>query len=168
MNLSRTIIVGNSGSGKSWLAERIVNHLGTPCIDLHLDLDLVYWLPGGYSVTRERNEAIRLIREAGVADRWVIEGIYGFLIDEILTRATALVWLCCEESECVANIRKRGIRRGGTEQSFASLLDWAASYRSRHGSSSYTGHATVFEKYTGEKTVLRSRSAITAFAEGLT
>jgi adenylate kinase family enzyme len=164
MNLARTIILGNSGSGKSWLAKRIASQRDAPCIDL----DSVHWQPGGYSVARERNDAIQLIREAASADQWVIEGIYGSLIDEVQADATALIWLCLDEALCVTSIRERGIRRGGSKESFAGLLDWAASYRFRHGSSSYTGHAAIFEKYAGEKTVLRSRSAVTAFAEGLT
>lgn len=163
MNLSKTIIFGNSGSGKSWLAERIARHLGAPCVDL----DFVHWLPGGFHVARERHEAIRMVRQAANADRWVIEGIYGSLIKEIESDATALVWLCLDEAECDRNIRQRGMRRDGTSHSFAALLDWAASYRSRGGSSSFIGHATVFEKYVGEKTILRSRADVTAFVDQL-
>jgi hypothetical protein len=163
MNLSRTIIVGNSGSGKSWLAERIAGHLDAPSIDL----DLVHWLPGGYNVPRERDEAIRMVRQATSADRWVVEGIYGSLISGIISDATALVWLCLDEAECVKNIRQRGVRRNGTPESLVALLGWAASYRSRHGSSSYTGHAAVFEKFAGEKTILQSRSDVRAFVEQL-
>lgn len=160
MDLSKTIILGNSGSGKSWLAKRISSHVGGSCIDL----DLIHWLPGGYSAAREREEAIRLVRQAAKAERWVIEGIYGSLIHQVQSEATALVWLCLDEAECATNIRERGIRRDGTTESFAALLAWAASYRSRLGSSSYSGHAMVFKKYGGEKTILQSRSAVTAFA----
>jgi adenylate kinase family enzyme len=164
MDLSRTIIFGNSGSGKSWLGERIARGLGVPC----LDLDSVHWLPGGYNVARERGEAIQLIREAARADRWVIEGIYGSLINEIRSNATALVWLCVDEDECVRNIRQRGIRRNGTTESFSALVDWAASYRYRQGPSSYGGHAIVFKEYNGEKIILRSRGAVTEFSKRLT
>ena len=164
MDLSRTIIFGNSGSGKSWLAERIARGLGVPC----LDLDSVYWLPGGYNVAREQDKAIQLVREAAKADRWVIEGIYGSLINEIRSHATALVWLCLDEDECVTNIRQRGVRRNGTAESFSALLNWAASYRSRQGSSSYSGHANVFQEYIGNKIVLRSCDAVTEFSKHLT
>src|SRR5262249_55856613 len=99
MNLSRTIILGNSGSGKSWLAERIASRLDASCVDL----DLIHWLPGGYNVAREREEAIQLVRQAAQSDRWVIEGIYGSLVSEVQANATALLWLCLDEAECVAN-----------------------------------------------------------------
>ena len=161
MNLLRTLIVGNSGSGKSWLAERIANRMGSPCIDL----DSIHWLPGGYNVARERNEALQLLRDAAKADRWVIEGIYGSLVNEIRTESTALIWLCLDEAECVENIRQRGIRRGGDAASFAALLDWASTYRSRQGPSSYIGHQKLFDDYGADKRVLRSRNAVTAFLD---
>lgn len=163
MDFSRTIILGNSGAGKSWLAEHVANHLAAPWIDL----DLIHWLPGGYGTARVRDEAIRLTKEAAKADRWVIEGIYGVLANEILSEATALIWLCLDEDECMRHIRERGIRREGTVESLVALLDWTASYRSRQGSSSYAGHASVFNLFPGDKTILRSRCAVTTFAREL-
>ncbi|MGI4848455.1 MAG: adenylate kinase [Janthinobacterium lividum] len=160
MNLSRTIILGNSGSGKSWLAERLARHLGVSCIDL----DFIYWLPGGFSAARDRGEAVQMLRQASTTARWMVEGIYGSLIDEILPDATALVWLCLDEAQCVANIRQRGMRRNATREAFAALLDWAQTYSTRQGSSSFSGHAAIFENFAGEKKILRSRSAVTAFA----
>ena len=161
MDLSRTIIIGNSGSGKSWLASRIAFRLRTQ----YINLDLIHWLHGGYSVVRERDEAIRLVKKAAESNRWVIEGIYGFLIDEIKSDATALVWLCLDDAACVMHIRQRGIQGNGTVEAFSALQNWAASYRSREGSRSYSGHAVVFKKYMGEKIVLRSRNCVTKFAK---
>jgi len=163
MDLLRTLIVGNSGSGKSWLAERIANRLGS----LSVDLDSIHWRPGGYNVPRERNEALQLLRDAAKADRWIIEGIYGSLVNEIRNDSTALIWLCLDEAECVENIRHRGIRRGGDAVSFAALLDWASTYRSRQGPSSYIGHQKLFDEYRGDKRVLRSRDDVMAFVDHL-
>jgi adenylate kinase family enzyme len=163
MDLSRTIIIGNSGSGKSWLAERIATRLSAS----YVDLDLIHWLPGGYNVARERDDAIRLVRQAARADRWVIEGIYSSLVKEVQSDATALLWLCPDAAECISNIRERGIRRNGSPESFAALLDWAATYRSRNGSSSYIGHEATFNGYLGDKKILRSRDAVTEFARRL-
>lgn len=118
MDLHRTLIVGNSGSGKSWLAERIASRLGA----LHVDLDSIHWLPGGYNAPRERSEALHLLGEAAKADRWVIEGIYGSLINEVRNDSTALIWLCPDEAECVENIRQRGI--AAEETRFHSPLCW--------------------------------------------
>ncbi|WP_374692808.1 hypothetical protein [Burkholderia sp. SCN-KJ] len=92
------------------------------------------------NAAHERNEAAQLLRDAAKADLWVIEGTYGSLVNEICTDFTALIWLCLDEAECVENIRQRGIRRRGDAASFAASLDWASTYRSRQGPSSYIGH----------------------------
>ncbi|WP_073469183.1 adenylate kinase [Rhizobacter sp. OV335] len=162
MNLTRTLIIGNSGSGKSWLAERIAGSLQAP----HLDLDLIHWEPGGFNVARGRERAIELAREAATgSSSWVIEGIYGWLAREVTSMTTALIWLCLDEAECAVNLKQRGVRRGGTDDSFNALLSWSETYRTREGSSSHSGHERLFNDFPGAKTCLRQRSEVTAFAD---
>ena len=159
MDLTRTIVIGNSGSGKSWLAERVAANLSVPWVDL----DLIHWEPGGYDIARNSEQAMALAKRAAALDRWVIEGIYGWLVREVESNATALVWLCIDEAECVANIRNRGVRRGGSEGSFNALLQWAETYRTRKGSSSYSAHEAIFDNFFGPKRCLRDKSEVTAF-----
>jgi adenylate kinase family enzyme len=163
MNLNRTLVIGNCGSGKSWLAAHIAKHLRATWVDL----DLIHWLPGGCDVMRDREEAIELAAHASQADRWVIEGIYGWLVEPVQPRATTLVWLCIDEGECAANIRQRGMRRNGSAESFDALLQWAQTYRTRSGSSSYAAHEAIFNGFAGEKKQLRSRAEVTDFANTL-
>lgn len=159
MDLTRTIVIGNSGSGKSWLAEQIAKQLDAPW----LDLDLIHWEPGGYKIARNREAATTLIKDAAISNSWVIEGVYGWLVNEIESKATALVWICVDEAECIANIRHRGVRGGGSDESFNSLLNWARSYRSREDSSSCSAHKRIFENFSGTKTCLSSKREVTAF-----
>lgn len=161
MNPTRTVVIGNSGSGKSWLSEQLAISLGSTW----LDLDLFNWEPGGYNVARKREDVIALARDAASAERWVIEGIYGWIVSEILSHATMLVWIGVDEVECVENIRRRGLRRGATAQSFAELLEWAQTYRSRTGSSSYAAHEAIFDSFAGGKDYLGTRAQVTGFAE---
>ncbi|NPE61243.1 hypothetical protein HLB27_09135 [Dickeya dadantii] len=140
--LRRTLIMGNSGSGKSWLAEQLAARLQAPAIDL----DLINWEPGGYGQARERELVKAEARELAQAECWIMEGVYGWLMQEVVQQATALIWLDIPVDECLNNIRQRGLRRGGDEAALAELLRWAGEYRERQSNSSFSGHQRVFEQ----------------------
>jgi adenylate kinase family enzyme len=157
-DLSRTVILGNGGSGKSWLAGRLARSLGSQVIDL----DEVHWLPGGYGARRDPIEAGSAVRKLAAADRWVIEGVYGWLATEALPRATALLLLDFPVDECVENVQARGVRRGGDEASHMALITWIREYRTRENSNSFKGHSEIFEAFTGPKARLVSRTDLDA------
>ncbi|MBD9590757.1 adenylate kinase [Pseudomonas sp. PDM03] len=159
MDLIRTLIIGNSGSGKSWLAERLASQLQIPWVDL----DAIQWLSDEHSIARPRAEALGMARIAADEERWVIEGVYGWIASELIHRATALIWLCIDDEECVANIRLREANRDEQDESLIALLDWAGSYRARECSSGLAAHRQLFEGFAGSKIKLMNRSEITAF-----
>ena len=165
MDLTRTLIIGNSGSGKSWLAKQLAGYLHVPWVDL----DSIHWLSDEHSIARPRAEALGMARVAANDERWVIEGVYGWMVSELIHRATALIWLCVEDEECVANIRQREAKRGENDALLIALLDWAGSYRTREGSSGYAAHQRLFDGFGGSKLQLMGRGEVTAFIlmEGL-
>ncbi|MGH8376260.1 MAG: adenylate kinase, partial [Pseudomonas sp.] len=73
MDLTRTLIIGNSGSGKSWMAQRLTEQLRVPWTDL----DRIHWLSDEHSIPRPRAEALAMARIAAEQERWGIEGGYG-------------------------------------------------------------------------------------------
>ncbi len=156
MDLTRTLIIGNSGSGKSWLAQRLAEQLRVPWTDL----DRIHWLSDEHSIARPRNEALGMARGAASEERWVIEGVYGWIVSEILHRATALIWLCVDDEDCVANIR---LRETQDDERLVALLEWAGSYRTRDDSSGFAAHQRLFEGFTDSKTQLMDRAEITDF-----
>jgi adenylate kinase family enzyme len=157
MNLTRTLIIGNSGSGKSWLAQRLAEQLHAPWTNL----DQIHWLSDEHSIARPRNEALGMARGAASEERWVIEGVYGWIVSEILHQATALIWLRIDDVDCVANIRRR---EANDDERLTALLEWANSYRSRDDSSSFAAHQRLFEGYAGSRIQLMDRKEITDFA----
>lgn len=161
MDFLRTLIIGNSGAGKSWLADRLAEKYGSP----HIDLDSLHWLGTGYNEARERSEAIALVKSAASQGQWTIEGIYGWLVSEIAANATALIWLCPDEEECIKNIQQRGRRGNASEQSFSELLDWAKTYRLRNGSSSFSVHQRIFEEFSGTKYMFSARTEVSRFLD---
>jgi adenylate kinase family enzyme len=159
MNLTRTLIIGNSGAGKSWLAKRLAEHLHAPWIDL----DRVHWMSDECSIARPRAEALGMARMLADEEHWVIEGAYGWIVSELIHRATALVWLCVEDEHCVANIRQRENRQADDELLIA-LLEWSGSYRVREDSTGFSAHRQLFEGFSGSKIRLTYQREITAFA----
>jgi adenylate kinase family enzyme len=163
MNPTRTLIIGNSGSGKSWLAERLAGHLQVPWVDL----DSIYWLSDEHSIARPRSESLAMARIAACQERWVIEGVYGWMVSELIHRATALIWLCVEDEECVINIRQREAKRNDNDELLIALLDWAGSYRTQEGFSGFAAHQRLFDEFSGSKLRLANRKVITDFINAL-
>ena len=156
MDLTRTLIIGNSGSGKSWLAQRLAEQLRVPWTDL----DRIHWLSDEHSIPRPRAEALTMARIAAEQERWVIEGVYGWIASELLPRATALIWLSVGDEDCVANIRQRETQ---DDERLVALLEWAGSYRTREDSSGFAAHQRLFEGFSDSKTRLMDQAEITDF-----
>ncbi len=77
-DIQRVLIIGNSGSGKSWLAMRLAEKIALPVTDL----DTLNWEPGGYGKARAKEavlqDALAIARES----RWIIEGVYGWIAEK--------------------------------------------------------------------------------------
>lgn len=157
--LSRTLIIGNSGSGKSTLAQQLATLVHAPAIDL----DLLHWEAGRYGVKRDEDVARQLVLTAADEARWIIEGVFGWLAEVAVPRATTLIWLDVPWSICHAGLQARGPRRGSTAQDNTELLKWAEAYWDRKTPSSFAGHLTIFESFPGPKYRLGSREKKSEF-----
>jgi len=158
--LERVLIMGNSGSGKSWLAARISEFKKLPVTDL----DTLYWEQDGYGRAREKAEVLKDVLAIANKQLWVIEGVYGWIADQVSLYASHVIWLTPKPGECVENIKVRGVRNNGTVEDYEALLEWASLYEIRTGSSSYEGHLSVFSKVSpGNKIKLASRKDIHQF-----
>jgi len=163
MNLTRTLIIGNSGSGKSWLAQRLAEQQHVQWTDL----DLIHWVSDEHSIARPRAEALGMARVAASEEAWVIEGVYGWIVSELLPQATALIWLNLEDDDCVARIHQREAQRDANDALLKALLEWAGSYHSREGSSGFSAHLRLYEGFAGSKLQLTGQADITAFMSAM-
>ena len=160
LNLRRAIVFGNAGSGKSWLATRLGSASGVEPVRL----DALHWLPGGYGAARDKQEVARLVAEAAEGDGWIIEGVYGWLVEIAARRATALIWLDLPDADCLAALRARGLQGGGSAADFEALLKWASEYRLRSNANSFVAHERIYESFAGSRLRLTSREAVSALA----
>jgi adenylate kinase family enzyme len=154
---SKLLIFGNSGSGKSMMAKRIGSRT-SQCV---FDLDLIHWHEDG----RERDEdASRAkVREIVMGPSWIVEGVYGWLAEIAVHRATAVIWTDLPWSECQDGLISRGLRPGTNEEDQQALLSWAEAYWSRSTPSSAIGHERLFASFAGEKVRLSTRREINDF-----
>lgn len=154
----KIVIIGNSGSGKSTLAKEFGRRLKSDVVDL----DPIHW-QGQVGLQRDEAEAKRLVADAAAKPGWIIEGVFGWLAEVALPRATSLVWLDLSREVCRDGLAMRGPWKSGTPEQYADFLQWADDYWTRTTPSSYAGHLALFESFAGVKWRLRSRIEIATF-----
>jgi adenylate kinase family enzyme len=111
-DLSRSIVVGNSGSGKTTFARELAAKLNQP----YVELDVLHWLPGWRE--RPREVFASLIEQATAGDRWVVDGNYGKMREHTThwSRATAVVWLNYSLTTNFLRGLRRTLRRSITRE----------------------------------------------------
>jgi adenylate kinase family enzyme len=83
----RIIVVGTTGSGKTTLAGRLADQLGT----VHIELDALNWGPDW--TMHPDSELRAAVDEATSGHRWVVDGNYSRTRDIVWPRGDTLVWL---------------------------------------------------------------------------
>ena len=159
----RVVIIGNSGSGKSYLAQRIAQDFALAVIDL----DQIYWMEGSYGTKRDDAAARDLVEKAAVQPAWIIEGVFGALCRIALEKATGLIWLDIPWQECRTGLMERGLRRNMTEADHTELVAWAVAYWTRDNVNSFAGHLRLYNDFGGQKQRLKSRNEVDQFVAGL-
>ena len=161
----RTVIIGNSGSGKTWLARQLGSQLGVPVVHL----DEIFWLPGGFDAKRDPAQVSQIISREKAATTWIVEGVYGDLASEFLTAAQTLIWLDLPWPVCKLRLEARGseskshLNHAQTEGGLKALIAWAEGYSSRQGSGGRALHASLFELFLGERHQFESEDQVLAF-----
>lgn len=105
--MKRVSVVGNAGSGKSRLAERIAGILGVP----YVELDAVYHLPGWEPI--DPAEFFARVTAVAATDVWVIDGNYRRVVVDgpVWQRADMVVWLDLPRRTVMRQVTARTVRR---------------------------------------------------------
>jgi len=161
----RMIIVGNSGSGKTWLANNLAKVYG--CQVIHLDH--IFWESGGFDKKRSPEIVTEMIVESKKGESWIAEGVFGDLAEKFVERAQSFVWLDMDWPICRDRLLKRGseskyhMGRKESEEGLRDLLEWASLYYKRKNTRSYEGHKKLINDFHGEKIFLSSESDVVNF-----
>lgn len=127
-------IIGGSGSGKTYLAEK----LSRKYLIQHYDLDDLQWDNKAESYGVKRNADVRqeMLREILEKDQWIIEGVYYKWCRQCFADADQIYLLEVPRRVYRYRIikrfikRKLGLEKGKKEtlKSLRDLLKWADSY----------------------------------------
>ena len=152
--ITRILVFGNSGSGKSTYSKALAQSQGLA----HLDLDTIVWEPNQVAVARSADAVRRSLEEFLAAhSSWVIEGCYSELIQATASRATQLIFLNPGVEVCLANNRRRPWEphkyesAAKQDEMLDALQAWVAGYYERDDAWSYAAHRRVFDAHAGPK-----------------
>ncbi len=163
--MKKILIFGNSGSGKSWLSRKISTKENLN----EINLDSIFWELGGYSQKRSEeqvNQELEILKES---DDWVVEGVFGELIEKLIPVATEIIFLDFPWDECEKSLIARGsegskqLDKKQAEVNFTDLLNWASRYNERDSKNSYYFHNNLFERFEREKHRLATREEVSLF-----
>src|SRR5271170_8065506 len=163
--LAWTVIIGNSGSGKSHLAESLSTIYSAPVVHL----DQLFWMPGGFNEKRPKDEIKNEIERKRKNSSWIVEGVFGELAELFLSRAESLVFLDMDWTICHAGLLVRGsesskqLEAAKAEENFKKLLLWAEQYWTRTNLCSHSGHLRLFSNFAGHKFKFTCRAEVEGF-----
>jgi adenylate kinase family enzyme len=163
--LMRTVIIGNSGSGKSHLAKSLSTFHSLPIIHL----DRIFWMPGGFNEKRSKDEVSCEVEQKRNDDLWIVEGVFGELAELFLPRTQTLIYLDMDWATCQKGLQSRGSESSrqvdaiAAEENFSKLHSWAEQYWTRTGLCSHAGHFRLFSGFTGLKLRFTNRAEVDEF-----
>ena len=110
-DLSRIVIIGTTGAGKTTFAARLARILETS----HIELDALFWDADWRP--KELAEFRQQVEQAIRQERWVIDGNYRHVRDLVWPRATIVIWLNYSFLTILGRIFSRTVSRAvrGTE-----------------------------------------------------
>jgi adenylate kinase family enzyme len=105
--VQRVSVVGNTGSGKTRLAERIAAIIAVP----HVELDAIHHLPGWEAI--DPDSFMATLNAITSTDGWVIDGNYRTVVVDgpVWQRADTVVWLDLPRRQVMRQVLTRTLRR---------------------------------------------------------
>lgn len=119
-------IIGNSGTGKTYLADILADKYQI----VHYDLDDIYWdnSSNQYGIKRKEDERSYLLHKILKREDWIIEGVYYSWLKESFVQADLIIVLNIPTYICKRRIIHRFIMRKlqmthGKKETIKSLID---------------------------------------------
>ncbi|MEX5962408.1 hypothetical protein [Mammaliicoccus sciuri] len=101
--MKKIVILGSSGSGKSYLSKKLSKELNIEVYHLDNLMRKSDWSPFSY------NEKYRIQELILENDSWIIEGNYTNILDKSFEEADTIIFLNINKFKCIFNVIKRTI-----------------------------------------------------------
>ena len=163
--MKKVLIIGNSGSGKSWLSAHLSKQLNIK----EINLDAVYWVPGGFNKKRSPEIVDSELAKLCSESQWIVEGVFGALAEQLISSADTLIFLDIDLDICEKSLISRGSESSKqldievAEDNFKELLKWASEYKSRTSKNSFDFHSHLFNEFDGDKLHFSTRNEVNSF-----
>jgi len=161
----RVHIFGCSGSGKTWLSEKLAAKYNIP----HFDLDTIFWdhSQNAYGMKMLAEKRDELLNDILKQENWIIEGVYYSWLSRSFEKADKIIVLDIPKRVYQYRIVKRflkrkvGIEKGKREslKSVRALLKWTDQFQSN----SFPETLQMIKPYSEKTIVLTSRKAVNNF-----
>lgn len=126
--VQRVSVVGNSGSGKSWLARRIAESIGAPYVELDEINHLAGW------TTPSPEALLETVKRVTDSATWVVDGNYRAVVVEgpVWQRADTVVWVDPPRHVVMRQVVRRTLVRfvtrqelwNGNREKFVDMVEW--------------------------------------------
>ncbi len=166
----KLVIIGNAGSGKTWLATRVSQRVGCSM----LQLDDLFWMLGGTErgpTDQEVADVKELVSRTKEQPAWVAEGAQSRLARMFLDAADSLVWLDFDWEYCRQRIleRRADAERKGEPTLGSSdwLIEFASGYYERSKGVAWSAHEELLDAFRGETARIRQVEELDRFLGSL-
>lgn len=148
----KTLIIGNTGSGKSAMARHLIGIRDIPW----LSLDEIAWSAGKAGLLEGSLRELKQFIEQH--DQWVIEGCHGDLVEAVIPHCTELRFLNPGVEECINRCLNKLRRfKRALEEGEETLLDRIVArigkYDYRDDGYGRQRHQDLFDSFSGPKKV---------------
>ena len=163
----RILIIGNSGSGKTWTGKTLSRLYNIPIFHM----DQIWWEPGNFNHVRSVEIIEKDIENIICQKEWILEGVFGMMAEKAAPFATHLLWLDLTWQDCKTNIMARGpqFSQSSTieEQDIAleNLIEWASTHDSRDDKNSKKFFKNIFNEFSYKKVRVHNRSQIEKYLQ---
>lgn len=162
----KIFILGNSGSGKSYLARNLAKKIKCEW----LNLDHISFSGDHYTKFKSLKERLKLVRQFMKENsNCIIEGVYPDIFYEIEEKFDELIYLDFSHIECEKGLRQRKHDKSMTtlEEHNSSLEDFIHMTKLYYVDHSYSvskfNHDKIFEGFLLKKSILKNRDEVNQY-----